>query len=276
MNVDPYKIEKKITAKTKGIVAVSTMGKPPSIPELKYIAKKHNLALIIDNAEGHGCKYLGKFMEDYADITTYSCYQAHLIQSVEYGFCCTNNDRIADIIRCTRTHGREGGKNSFNHIYLGYNSKPSDLHSIIGLSQIDKFWDRFNVRVSNVKRIRDGLRGYEKYMMFSEEDENYTNSPHAFSIALTDSSYDIEKFKQHLTNYKIQWKLNFLSLPTQQQAIQKLFPYSLINKPRYPMAEWVGDLGIHFGCHEHLTKEDCDYIVCVITDYFDKERWKKQ
>ena len=113
-------------------------------------------------------------------------------------------------------------------------------------------------------------------MMFSEEDENYTNSPHAFSITLTHSFYDIEKFKQHLTNYKIDWKLNFLSLPTQQMAMRKLFPYPLFNKPSYPNAERIGDLGIHFGCHEHLTEEDCDYIVWVIQQYFDKEMWKNK
>jgi len=273
LNINPYKIESKITSRTKGILAVNTMGKPVYIEPLKYITKKHKLAFIIDNAEGHGCQYLDCYMEEYGDIVTYSCYQAHLIQSVEFGFCCTNDDKIASILRCTRTHGRKDGNNDFNHIYLGYNSKPSDLHSIIGLSQIDKFWDRFHKRSQNVYTIRDGLCGYEHLMMFSEEEKHYINSPHAFSITLADKEYDIGRFKRHLTEYGIHWKLNFLCIPTQQEGIRKLMPPNLQNK--YPMAEWVGELGIHFGCHEHLTEEDCQYIVNVVKMYFDKEMWRK-
>ena len=88
LNIDPYKIEGKITDKTKAILAVNTIGKPVYIEPLKYITKKHGLAFIIDNCEGHGCTYLDKYMENYADCVTYSCYQAHLIKSVKYGFCC--------------------------------------------------------------------------------------------------------------------------------------------------------------------------------------------
>jgi len=270
LNINPYKIEEKITSRTKAILAVNTMGKPVDIASINYITKKNNLTFIIDNCEGHGCQYLERYMEAYADIVTYSCYQAHLVQSVEYGFCCTNNDKIAEILRSTRTHGREGGKNSFNHVCLGYNSKPTDLHSIIGLSQIDGFWNRFVKRKSNIKYIRNGLSGYEQFMMFSEEDKNCKNSPHAFSITLTDYTYKIDKFKQHLTDWEIDWKINFKCIPMDQPSISKLLP----SNETYLYAKWVGDLGVHFGCHEHLTKDDLEYIVNVIKMYFDNEMWK--
>ena len=272
LNINPYLIEGKITKRTRAILAVNTMGKPVDIPILQYITKKHRIALIIDNCEGHGCRYNGKFMEEYAPIVNYSCYQAHLVQSVEYGFCCTNDDKMADLLRCIRTHGREGGKNSFNHLYLGYNSKPSDLHSIIGLSQINEFWERFHKRKNNVAHIRSGLTNYEKFMMFSEQDENCVNSPHAFSIVLTDEKYKIENFKRHLTNYLVDWKLNFKCIPHNQPGIAKFVKRNNFSD-EYQMSKWAGDLGIHFGCHEHLTSDDCEYIVWVIRKYFDEERY---
>lgn len=275
LNINPCLIENKLTEKTKAILAVNTMGKPVYIEPLKRITEEYNLKLIIDNCEGIGSTYLGKFIEHYCDISTCSCYQAHLIQSGEFGFCFTNNNQIANILKSTRTHGRRNGENDFYHDRLGYNSKPTDIHAMIGLSKIDDFWLRYNTRKNNIKRIRNGLEGYKKYMWFSEEEEQYVNSPHAFSIVFKDKDHNINRFKKHLSSYGIQWKLNFGCLPTQQKGLKKFVKDDEFEVEENSHAEFVGKMGIHFGCHEYLSSDDCDYIVNVIRLYFDNKIWEK-
>ena len=60
LNIDPEKIEKVITSKTRAIMPVHLMGKPAAMDEIVSIAKKHKLYVIEDAAEAHGAEYKGK------------------------------------------------------------------------------------------------------------------------------------------------------------------------------------------------------------------------
>lgn len=263
LNIDEDLVESLITPKTRAICAVSTMGKPPNMARLREIADKHNLILICDNCEGHGCQYSGKYMGEWADMSTYSGYIAHLIISCEFGFVTTNRDDLNEILRSTRSHGREAGKKEFNHVRLGYNSKPTDLHASVGLDQLPNFWN--NVAKRNVikSRIREGLRGTEEYFLFSEQDENEVCSPHAFSITLRDPKLNFKKFRQHLEDAGIETKLNFMAA-SQHPVFQKLLSLRVGD---YPEAEYVGNNGLHFGCHADLTLDDADYVVETVRSY---------
>ena len=65
---------------------------------------------------------------------------------------------------------------------------------------------------------------------------------------------DIRKVSQALDKYNIHWKRNFGCIPTQHQA------FSDMNIPQgtFPSAEWVGDNGLHIGCHFYLSDEDLE------------------
>lgn len=271
LNINEELVEQAITPKTRAICAVSTMGKPCQVDVLKDIAKKHKLMFIVDNAEGHGCSYKHKYMGFWSDVVTYSAYAAHLLVCGESGFCCSKRESIDEIIRSTKTHGRRHGKTVFDHVRLGYNSKTTDLHACIGLSQIPSFKINFRHRQQNVKQMRKGLTNCEEFVYFSEEDKGFVNSPHAFSIVLKDKKYDIEKFKRHLTKHNIEWKLNFKCIPTQQLAF-KSFGHQLGD---FPESEFVGDLGVHWGCHAGLNEEHCNYVIGVVGQYFNKKMWEK-
>ena len=60
-NLDPKDVEKKITKKTKAIMAVDIFGHSAPIKELKIIAKKHKLKIISDSAQSPGAKYGNKY-----------------------------------------------------------------------------------------------------------------------------------------------------------------------------------------------------------------------
>ena len=266
LNINEDLIEEAITPDTIAICAVSTMGKAPNIPKLLEICKKHKLKLLLDECENLGGTYKGQHVGKYSDMCFYSFYVAHILTcGSESGAVCTDNDEIAKIIRSTITHGRRDGQLAFFHDRLGYNCKPSELNFCIGLEQLEKFKENFDIRKRNWQLMRDGLKGYEQFMWFSEEDPNYVNSPHAFSVVLKDPKYNVDKFREALTVAGIQWKYNFFSIPTQQKMFQDL-GYKLGD---FPESEFAGNMGQHWGCHARISKKDCKYIVNVIKKYFD-------
>ena len=95
LNIDPEKIEEKITAKTKGIMPVHLMGKPADMDAINVIAKRHDLYVIEDAAEAHGATYKGRNVGTLGDLAAYSLYIAHIITTVEGGVVTTNNADFA-------------------------------------------------------------------------------------------------------------------------------------------------------------------------------------
>lgn len=83
-NIDVSQIEKKITKKTKAILAVDVFGYPADWKELRILAKKKNLKLIEDSAEAVGSMYHGEPCGSFGDASIYSFYPNKQMTSVRY------------------------------------------------------------------------------------------------------------------------------------------------------------------------------------------------
>ena len=253
LNIDAYKIEEKITEKTKAIMVVHTMGRPADMDAIMEIAKKHNLVVIEDSCESHGSKYKNKFIGKIGDISCFSFYVAHLICCGEGGMVSTQREDLYEIIFSTRCHGRSGFY--FDHPLYGLNSKMNDLEASLGLEAVDVFWETFSKRHEYMKAMRQACEGFEHLAFFSEEDEGNVNCPHGFSVTLKEIGH-LHKFAKHLESKGIHWKRNFGSIPTQHNA----FSYLNHSLGDFPESEHVGDNGLHIGVHQHLTPQDVDYV----------------
>ncbi len=266
LNINPRKIEEKITSKTKAIMAVHTMGKPCEMDLIMEIAKKHNLLVIEDSCEAHGAKYKGKFIGHWGDMAVFSYYIAHLVCCGEGGMISTNNDKIADILQSIRTHGRKGAQLYFDHERLGSNLKMNDMEASIGLSEIKKFWNIFDTRKKSLIYLLYKLKDLEKYAWFNLEEKNDIICPHAFSVTLKDPNYNYSSLYKFLEDNSIKCKRNFGSMPTQHKA----FSFLGHKIGDFPESEYVGDNGLHFGIHQFLTLDDLDYISEKLHEYFKK------
>lgn len=264
LNINPDKIEEKVTDKTVAIMAVHTMGKPCEMDKINEIAKKNNLIVIEDSCEAHGAKYKDKFIGTLGDMATFSYYIAHLICCGEGGMVSTNSSKMAGILESVKSHGRKPETLFFDHIRYGLNFKMNDLEASIGLSQIPHFWEIFNKRKENLYYLLEKFKDLEKYAYFNLEEDHEVVCPHAFSITLKDPKYDLKKFHDYLLKNEINCKRNFGCMPTQHKAFEFL-GHKLGD---FPEAEYVGDNGLHFGIHQYLSKEDLDYISEVVHEYF--------
>ena len=261
LNIDEKKIEEAINENTVAIQVVHTMGRMAEMDVICEIAERHNLIVIEDACEAHGAKFKDKFVGHWGDMSVYSFYVAHLVCSGEGGMISSNNPEIGKLIFSTRSHGRPFDSVYFDHRRSGLNSKMNDLEASIGLEAIDVFWDTFWTRHGFMKRMRQAASGFENVAWFSEEDEGNVNCPHGFSITCKHEGH-IEMVKEVFDKYKIHHKRNFGCIPTQHLAFSDM-GHELGD---FPEAEWVGDNGIHIGCHQYLTEENLQRICTAIRE----------
>lgn len=115
-NIDPLKIEEKITKKTKAIMPVHIFGQAAKMDEIMAIAEKHKLKVIEDAAQAVGAEYKGQKVGRIGDVGCFSFFPTkNLGCAGDGGIITTSNDNIATIARALRTHGSgENGQKAYN------------------------------------------------------------------------------------------------------------------------------------------------------------------
>lgn len=154
-NIDPEKIEEKITGRTKALVIVHLFGNPCDMKRIKEIVEEKDLILIEDCAQAHGAEYMGKKVGSFGDISCFSFYATKNMTTGEGGMMLTNDEEIAEKARMIRNHGQ---REKYIHYVLGYNYRMTDISAAIGLIQLKKL-DRMNdKRISNANFMSRELK----------------------------------------------------------------------------------------------------------------------
>ncbi len=126
-NIDPAKIEEKITANTKAIMPVHLYGQPCDMDPIMAIAKKHGLYVIEDCAQAHGATYKGRIIGSFGDAAGFSFYPGKNLGALgDAGAVTTNNEDIAKKVRAL---GNYGSDYKYHHIYKGCNSRLDELQA---------------------------------------------------------------------------------------------------------------------------------------------------
>jgi len=264
LNMDPSKIEEAITGKTRAIMVVHTMGKPCEMDTIMELADAHGLKIIEDACEAHGATYKGKLAGTIGDMGAFSFYTAHQIVCGEGGMVVTDDDKIAEVVRSVKSHGRPPGSIFFDFQRVGFNSKMNDLEAALGLEGIHYFDGHFNRRKNNLYRMLELTEDLSDYCYFIKEEKHEKVSPHAFPLVLKDENHGRDRLYQYLESSGIQCKTLFGSLPTQHKA----FKFLNHRYGDFPVSEYVGDNGLHFGMHQYLSDDDLDFISDRLHEYF--------
>lgn len=134
--IDPQKIEKKITKKTRVIMPVHLYGHPADMDPIMAIAKKHKLLVVEDAAEAHGARYKGKLVGSIGDIGCFSFYANKVITTGEGGMVVTNNNKLASTLRLLKDLAHSP-KKRFYHEQVGFNYRMTNLAAALGLAQLE-------------------------------------------------------------------------------------------------------------------------------------------
>jgi len=278
LNINPSLIEKSITKKTRAILPVHLMGKPCNMDEVIKISKEYNLFLIEDAAEAHGSEYKGKKIGSFGDMSCFSTYIAHIISTIEGGIVLTDNSEYADILRSLRTHGRackcevcvinlgsnyckkrfKYGKDiRFVFERVGFSSKMNEIEAAVGIGNIEIFDKILKQRRKNLISLMKKFKEFGKYFYIIEEKPFEKIAPHGFPLVIKEKNkINRNELIIYLAENGIDTRDLFSSIPTQCDGYKFLgYRYG-----EFPIAEYIGENGLHFGVHQDLNEDDIEYI----------------
>ncbi|HWA05431.1 MAG TPA: DegT/DnrJ/EryC1/StrS family aminotransferase [Ignavibacteria bacterium] len=178
LNIDPAQIVKKITRKTKAIMAVHVYGNPCDTSAIGKIAREHGLKVIYDASHAIGINHKGRPLFAYGDISTTSFHATKIINTAEGGAVFTNSGRLARELAFKRNFGYS----NYKILSLGINGKMSELNAALGVAG-------FKYLNYNLKKRKAAFELYRKLLKdnfrISYQDfnagQNYAYFPVIFS-----------------------------------------------------------------------------------------------
>ena len=154
LNIDPSKIEEKITCHTVAIMPVHVFGNACRIDEIDAIAKKHNLKVIYDAAHAVGVNYKGKSIMEYGDISCTSFHATKMLNTAEGGGVFTLDNDIDAKLRRIRFFGFE---NHADIVEDGFNGKMTEVHAAVGLANLKYLSEALKDRKLKYTRYKEIL-----------------------------------------------------------------------------------------------------------------------
>lgn len=291
-NIKVSELEKALSDKTKAIMLAHTLGNPFNLEAVTEFAEKHDLYLIEDCCDAVGTTYNSQMVGTFGDFATVSFYPAHHMTMGEGGAVLTNNPVYKKLAVSFRDWGRDcycepGANNTcgrrfsmqfgdlpygYDHKYVyshvGYNLKVTDMQAAVGVEQLKKLPDFIKARKDNFKKLYQGIKEFEEYLILPEAEENSDPSWFAFPLSVRKN----DKFtKNELVNYLEEHKV----------MTRQLFAGNLTRQPAYQNIKYrvVGDLAntdyimnntFFIGVYPGLDDQKIKYIIQQFADFFDE------
>ncbi|MEF9951695.1 MAG: UDP-4-amino-4,6-dideoxy-N-acetyl-beta-L-altrosamine transaminase [Clostridium sp.] len=192
-NIDIEDIKKKITRKTKAIIAVDFTGMPVDIDSILEICDKHNLIFIEDGAHSLGAEYKGEKVGNRAHMTTFSFHPVKPITTGEGGVVTTNDKLLYEKLKLFRSHGitrdsEISGNNlekwNYEQVSLGFNYRLTDIQAALGISQLDKINGFIEARRRIAKVYNQELANINEIILPLYDSEDYKSGWHLYIIKI--------------------------------------------------------------------------------------------
>jgi perosamine synthetase len=254
--MDPADVRRKLTSRTRAIMAVHLYGHPCDMKALTAIAREHSLFLIEDCAEAFGSLYRGQHVGSFGDIATYSFFGNKTISTGEGGMIVTNDETLYD--RSVHFKGQGLAMHrQYWHDVIGYNYRMTNICAALGLAQLERA-DALLARKREIAdRYRTGLAGLP--VTFHEETPDVRHSFWMCSVLVEDPARR-DPLREALESAGIETRPLFYPIHT--------MPMYAARFQRHPVAESLGWRGINLPSWPGLTEEQIGEICAMIARFF--------
>ena len=252
-NIDPSKIEEKITNKTKAIMVVHLYGQSCDMKPILELENKYNLKIIEDCAQAHGAEYFGQKVGTFG-IGAFSFYPTKNLGALgDSGAITTNDEEFKNIILKLRNYGTN--KKYYNEL-VGYNSRLDEIQAGFLNIKLKYLDDITNHKRKLAKIYLDNLD--DRFIKPIEKD-GYKNVYHIFAIRYNKR----DKLKEYLLENNIKTEIHYPVAPHKQEAMKGII------EGNYPISQEIHDTILSLPISYYHTAEDI-YKVCEVLNRFDK------
>lgn len=266
LNMDPARIERAITPRTRAILAVEAFGNPEHFDEYARLAAKHEIPLIEDSCEAMGTKYRGKACGSFGRAGVFGFYPNKQVCTGEGGMIVTDDDRLAQECRSLRNQGRaipaHRGRNAdqgswLMHERLGYNYRMSEVTAALGVAQMRRLDELIEARERVARMYMDRLMSTTELVLPTITDDTEM-SWFVFVVRLV-AGFDREdrdRIIHGLRNHEV-GAGDYFPCIHQQPYFSELFAGT---PPTMPIAESVSQRTIALPFFGGLTEREVDLV----------------
>lgn len=258
--LDARRLEAALTADTVGVVVVHIGGMvAPDIQNIVTLCRDHGLWLVEDAAHAHGASYVGQAAGTFGLAGSFSFYPTKVMTSGEGGMIVTNDDRIYEEALIYRDQGKAGFYANI-HTRLGYNWRMSELHAILGLSQLRRLPEFIEARRKVAKVYDQMLASVEALKPLVELSNSYSNY-YKYVVFLRRSVDRVELKKLLRERYGVSLTGEVYELPCHKQPIFE----SLARSP-LPDAEVACASHICLPISPRMSAEEAEYVATSLRE----------
>ena len=267
-NIDPEKIEKKITNKTKAIIIVHMAGLSCEIESIQKITKKYNLKLIEDCAHSVGTKYKKIHVGNFGISGCFSFYPTKQITTGEGGMLVTNNKDFYRKIKRLKAFGIDKDINqrkkqgTYDVVSLGFNYRLTDFQSALGLKQLlnyKKNLKKRQVLAKNYIKKLQNIKGLE-CMPFSKNCSFFV-----FQIFCKGRNKLLKIFKNKKIGVSIHYATP-LPLMSYYKKKYKFKKDSFVNAKKY------ADTNISLPIYPSLNLNELNKVIKLIKNFYENSK----
>lgn len=265
-NMDPSKIEDKITSKTKAVLAVHIFGQPADMDVIVKIAKKHKLKIIEDACESVLAEHNSKKVGTFGESSVFAFYPNKQMTTGEGGMIVTNNKKTYELCCSLRNQGRSPNMQWLDHKYLGYNYRMGEMGAALGIVQLGKLEYMIRERSKIAKQYSQYFQKYDKLVQIPETAPENTHTWFVYVLRIKNPKIKRDKIIEDLWKHGISTKPYLPSIHL-FDFYRKKFKY----KPSdLPVSEATSKSSIALPLYIGLKNKDIEYISKKVVEVIEK------
>ncbi len=252
-NIDPEKIEKAISCKTKAIMVVHLYGQAVQMDNIWSLAKKYDLKIFEDAAQSHGAIYNGKKVGSLSYAAAFSFYPGKNLGCLGDGGAVVSNDK--DLIEKVKALANYGSDRKYHHIYKGLNSRLDEIQAAV-----------LDIKLASLDQDNDRRREVSSYYRNNIKNENiilpktYNEKSHVWHIFAVRTK-NRNKFQNYLKENGIETIIHYPTPPHKQEAYKEWCDRS------YPITEEIHNTIISLPISPVITDEEVETVVDVVNKW---------
>ena len=254
-NIDPSRVEDKITPRTKAIMPVHLYGQPCDMDPILEIASKHDLKIIEDCAQAHGATYKGRKAGTFGVAAGFSFYPGKNLGALgDAGAVVTNDKSLADRVRAL---GNYGSDYKYHHIYMGNNSRLDEMQAAF-----------LSVKLPHLERMNEERRKIAKIYSGSIKNPK-VNIPyviddcvpvwHVYGLRCKER----DALEKHLNDHGISTNKHY-PIPVHMQECYKELGYA---EGDFPIAEEISRTELSIPMYYGMSDDEIKYVVDCINSF---------